>query len=257
MITVNVISSTSNLFNHTNNTHISLENPTSITPDGLTFSIWGPIYLFEFALVVYQSWTRTNFFNEDQRTWFALAFSLNALWLPVFAYEYWWVSLLIISGYLWALIKSYKEMDINYENDRSVKDKCCGYVGLSLNFAWVTVATLLNLTIVFRNSRIVFTESDGVITGGNDDWACGCIVFAFSIALYIIGSTSDIPYGVATAWALFGIYRNHSGKQKNWAIICAVCIIVFTAFKMAVCLKKSCSKKKKKNTNELTQELNA
>lgn len=253
MIVANVISSTSNLFNHTNNTHISNENPTTLTPDGITFSVWGPIYLFEFALVIYQSWSNTTFFNQQQRLWIALSFILNAAWLPVFAYEYWWLSLFIICGYWSTLTKAYQTLNIDYANQNNIKDKCCAYTGISLNLAWVTVATLLNITIVFRNSKIVFTESNNTIIGGNPDWAVACIVAAFAIATYRIVFTADIIYAGATAWALFGIYRKQTDIQTTWAFIGAICLLSFSFIRFIICFKKN---KSNNISNQLTQHLN-
>ncbi len=47
MIASNALSTASTVFNGTDNARISRENPTYLSPDGATFSIWGFIYLFE------------------------------------------------------------------------------------------------------------------------------------------------------------------------------------------------------------------
>lgn len=240
----NIISTTSNLYNHTNNTKISKENPTALTPDGITFAIWGPIYLFELGTVVFQCWKKGSLIKESTREWLAGAFTLNAVWLPLFAYEYWWLSLLVITAYAWTLVELYSwDLHIDYGNDKHWKDKLWGYTGVSLNLAWVTVATLLNITIVFRNSRIVYTHSGTSIVGGNPDWAIACIVAASAIALYKLVHSADIPYGLATAWALFGIYRNQEEEQHQWALVFAITLLASTFVRLVLCVRSTRVKK--------------
>ena len=55
MVVSNFLSTATKLLNNTDNAQISRENPTYLSPDGATFSIWGLIYLFEAILVVYQA----------------------------------------------------------------------------------------------------------------------------------------------------------------------------------------------------------
>ena len=240
----NIISTTSNLYNNTNNTKISQVNPTALTPDGITFAIWGPIYLFELGTVVYQCWKKGSLIKESTREWLATAFTLNAVWLLLFAYEYWWLSLLVIMAYAWILVELYSwDLHIDYGNDKHWKDKLWGYTGVSLNLAWVTVATLLNITIVFRNSRIVFTHSGTSIVGGNPDWAVACIVAASVIAMHKLVLTADIPYGLATAWALFGIYRNQEEEQHKWALVFAITLLTSTFVRLLLCVRSTRAKK--------------
>ena len=244
MFISNVISVTSNFYNHTNNTKISQDNPTTLTPDGITFSIWGPIYIFELGTVCFQCWKTGTIIKDSTREWLAGAFLLNALWLPLFAYEYWWLSLFVILAYAWTLVELYSwDMHIDYANDKHWKDKLWAYTGISLNLAWVTVATLLNLTIVFRNSRIVFTHSGTVVVGGNSDWAVACIVAAGVMAIHKIVQSADIPYGLATAWALFGIYRHQEEDQKKWALIFAIALLGIATIRLILC---KCDRRTKK-----------
>merc|ERR1712166_889163 len=61
MVLSNFLSTATKVMNNTDNAQISRENPTTLSPDGATFAIWGLIYLFEAILVVYQCFdTDTN-----------------------------------------------------------------------------------------------------------------------------------------------------------------------------------------------------
>ena len=98
MIAMNAISSASTLLNNTDNAIISNANPTYVTPDGSTFSIWGFIYLFETMFVVYQALPSNHDDEKLQaaRPLITLIFLINCLWLVVFAYYLWWVSALVM-----------------------------------------------------------------------------------------------------------------------------------------------------------------
>jgi len=85
------------------------------------------------------------------------AFLLNALWLPVFQYGLWWLALLIITAYLYVLHRSYQALRVDYGGHQGWQFKTCVCTGVSFNFAWVVVATLLNFTVVARNSGIITT----------------------------------------------------------------------------------------------------
>ena len=250
MAFVNIVSTTTNLFNHTNNTIISKQNPTSLTPDGITFAIWGPIYLFEFFTLIQQC--SPSKFSLSNRKWLSSAFLLNAIWLPTFAYGYWWLSLFIISAYLWSLQRLYdNEIKIDYGNHKLWRDKVGTYIGISMNMAWVVVATLLNVTIVFRNSKIVYTTSGNHIIGGNADWAIACVVVATTLATYKIFYHADIFYGLTTVWALFGIHRNQTNVQTTWAYAAAITLLVFCTLRVVTCFKRTKRKKNVPKTNVL------
>ena len=251
MVVSNFLSTATKLLNNTDNAQISRENPTYLSPDGATFSIWGLIYLFEAILVVYQAFPSSNaqVLGGSTRQWIVAAFIANAVWLPIFSYHRWFLSFAVIVGYLYSLYKTNLSMKINYgdnTNNVSAAVQTMAMVGISLNMAWVVVATLLNFTIVSRNSGIIITVvQEGVtnttagtvtpftsaVVGGDVDWAILCIVIASLLAMYRAWTYADVPYSFVTAWALGGIYRMQtyasdenfpkyakSTDLANWAI---------------------------------------
>merc|ERR1711871_1203689 len=70
---------------------LSSGNPTYATPDGITFSIWGLIYTFEFIAAVYQAVGGNRNLPQlvNSRHWICAAFLANAAWLPVFQNQLW------------------------------------------------------------------------------------------------------------------------------------------------------------------------
>lgn len=234
MVCSNVLSSTG-IFNNTNNAKIADENPTFITPDGATFSIWGFIYLFEATLTIYQALpsTRSNNYLAVSRVYIIVAFALNAIWLPVFQYERWWLSLAIIVVYLAALREAYLSLGVDYgSQQQSWVVKVFAHTGISLNFSWVLVATLLNVSIVCRQSAIMYIDVSDQVTnttagylpntatpvarvGGNGDFAVLCMTLAGAVALYRAIRMRDVPYCFVAAWALGGIYRMQKFAPAN------------------------------------------
>lgn len=262
MVVSNVLSTATKVFNGTDNAQIARENPTYLSPDGATFSIWGFIYLFETFFVIYQALPRFGaaaiFADGKTRQWLTAAFLLNAIWLPIFSYHRWWLSLIVIVGYLYALHKTYAALGVQYGTTAAPTSvKIFAFTGISLNFAWVVVATLLNFTIVSRNSGIIVTSiTTGNITastagavgplfkysmiGGNVDWAIAMGCVAAAIACYRALRFADVPYCFVTSWALAGIYRMQKfssdenfpadGKSVDlatWALMLSLIVAAF------------------------------
>ncbi len=258
MIVSNVICSATTWYNKTNNTQISRENPTVITPDGLTFAVWGPIYFLLLGTVIYQIWPQGQIIQDTTRNLLSLAFVLNAGWLPLFAYHLWWLSLLIIILYAYVLYQIYTNMDIHYDAPIPIKDKVWAYAGVSMNLAWVVVATFLNVGIVFRNSNIITTVNGKTTIGGNADWAIACIALVTGIASHQLAEHTDFVYSLTTAWALFGISRMQSGDEATWALCMALFLSVMSVLAILYLTYAHLKKKKKKEpTNELERHLTA
>ena len=293
MVVSNVLSTATKIFNGTDNAQIARQNPTYLSPDGATFSVWGFIYLFETFFVIYQCLPRfadARALGGKTRHWLSAAFLLNAMWLPIFSYHRWWLSFVVIVGYLFALHKTYEALGVHYGSDKEdstpMSVKVCAFTGISLNFAWVVVATLLNFTIVARNSSIITTSiSTGNITastagaiaphfkeaviGGNVDWAVAMGCVAAAIACYRAVRFADVPYAFVTSWALAGIYRMQAhandenfpamGKSHDlatWAIILSLTVGAFGLVGVGRVVHASCKTPGAKTShNSLTHAL--
>ena len=173
------------------NTEISKEQPTFITPDGMTFSVWGIIYLFQGLFTIYQV---LPFFQNSHsgvsraRFWVAVLFLGNCLWLPVFANRLFWLAFLIMLVMDLSLVMIYRMMVINYgavdltqgadmlfpstvvedaEETSSrlgnpeklpglmahpVAIKILCFVGFSTNISWLAVASMVNLVVATGTS---------------------------------------------------------------------------------------------------------
>merc|ERR1712166_627389 len=220
------------------------------------------------------------------RHWLIAAFLFNAIWLPIFSFHRWWLALAVIVGYLLALYQTSVAMAINY-GDRKVPahSQVCAMAGISLNMAWVVVATLLNFTIVSRNSNIITTVVTTNITnttsgavfpfevatiGGNVDWAILCIVLASSIAMYRAWKYADVAYCFVTAWALGGIYRMQTfatdanyplaGKSTDlasWALTFSLIVGAVGAAALGKAIYRGCTTSSAEEDASLKRSLSA
>lgn len=164
------------------NTELSEQNPTFLTPDGMTFSVWGIIYLFQGIFTVYQ--VIPCFQNHYERLakarfWACALFLANSLWLPLFSNRLWFLAFLFMIVMDVALIQLYRELRINYgaaDDDQKSADmlplvllsggqdlpkgpqaaswqtKVFVFVGFSTNLAWLSVASMVNLLVALGNS---------------------------------------------------------------------------------------------------------
>lgn len=127
-------------------------------------------------LTVYQvlPQNRENPSLVPARFWIVAVFLLNTLWLPIFQYLRFWLAwgkhiihiistissqfviekyLGVIAAYLYALYRASCALRINYISGATTwKIKTFVFTGISVNMAWVVVATLVNTLVCFRQS---------------------------------------------------------------------------------------------------------
>lgn len=217
MIAFNALANT-DIFGGKDQGEISNQNPTYLTPDGLTFAVWGLIYLLEALLVIYQlnklpeeteALLQSKFLGLSVRWRLVIAFLLNASWLPVFNNELFWVALVIIVAYLVALIAVYR--DLRPSNVSSWTDFLLLTAGISCNMSWVFVASCLNL--FFCLGELGWENEYGV--AGTPLAAIVVCVIVAQIAVYLVVQGKDIFYGFVAGWALQGIYRMQTFEDAS------------------------------------------
>jgi len=222
---------------------ISNENPTFVTPDGLTFSIWGVIYSLELIMVLIVNCKPSDHIQElfsatDRITGVSTsmkliaAFALNAAWLPAYVYlENFYLSLVILVLYLIALLSAYASL--NAFAALSIAEWLAFGSGVSCNISWAIVACSANLMNVLGKSGII--DENGV---------AGSILLAL-IVLYSVAILSsvmgfallDAAWPAVGAWALGGIYRMQSNPNpKEFPVSSQSELLKSTAFWSSIAL---------------------
>jgi hypothetical protein len=133
----------------------------AIDPIGYAFAIWGVIYLFIMAFVIYavlpNSWvpSRNNELIFGQCGWLIIInFTFNALWLIVFKYST-PIAFIIAFGII-GVMESSGLLIIQYASyaELNTFEAITLRAGFTIYIAWVSAATILGATYVLYSSGL-------------------------------------------------------------------------------------------------------
>lgn len=193
---------------------ISDDHPTYVTPDGKTFAIWAVIYTLQLLLVVAQCCAgpeaeqllsqRCPLTGLEVRWRIVLAFSLNAIWLPIYVTLRFTVAFVIIVIYLGALISVYTAL--NSKTVSTIGQLLTLAAPIATNASWIVVATSANLFTVL--GEYGWTDQYGV--AGTPLAAMVVVIIVIGIACFAAFVQFDAAWAGVAAWALAGLSRMQS-----------------------------------------------
>jgi hypothetical protein len=179
--------------------------PNLFVPAGITFAIWGVIYIL---IIIFSIYLARDFLKVEKTTksylektsyFFIIASIVNILWIFLWHYEQVLLSLLAMILLFASLLAIYLRLNIGIEKV-SLKDKLFIHVPISVYIGWITVATIANVTAV-----LVTINWDGF--GLSEElWTILVIVVAIIITILILIKRRDYAYSAVIIWALLGIY---------------------------------------------------
>ena len=202
--------------------------PNLFVPAGLTFSIWGVIYLLLGAFAVFQLLAHRPF--VDRIGWiFVLSSAANMGWIVAWHYEQVLLSFLIMLALLASLIAVYLRLFIG-RSTGSAEEKWLGHVCFSVYLGWITVATVANATALLVNAgwgRFGLSEAF---------WAIFVIGAATFITLLMLLRRGDIFHALVVLWALLGIVlkRSAAGGAADRTVVAAAAICMGLVFVLGV-----------------------
>ena len=171
--------------------------PNLFVPAGLTFSIWGVIYL---ALLVY---VIRGFQTMDKggaifrsNYWFLVSCVFNALWIFTWHYEMIFGSLIVMLGLLIALISIYQSFKVE---KLTKADFWTVKVPISIYLGWITIATIANVTAL-----LVSVEWSGLGIS-QVSWTVLMIIVGTVMAGIFLLKEKNLPYSFVVIWAFLGI----------------------------------------------------
>ena len=205
---------------------VSAEYPTAFTPAGLTFAIWGVIYLFLAAFCVYHliHAFRSGPDHPANRSlqrigWLFVANNLaTAAWLLVFVQELLGWSLLLIMVQVATLIAILIRIRVwNWADTKT--GMAFTQTPLSVYAAWLCIATIANAAIYLKS-----IGWDGGLP--ESTWAVIMIAVAALITLFMVIGRGILPFGLVVLWALYGIVlgRREDGQDAFKDVISAAWI---------------------------------
>ncbi len=220
---------------------ISDSLPNLFVPAGLTFSIWGIIYILLIFFAVYQI---RDLFKKEKidmpflkkiSVLFIIASLANIIWIFLWHYEQIVLSLIAMIILFFSLLFIYLRLNIG-KSDVLLKEKLFVHVPFSVYIGWITVATIANVTAV-----LVKVGWDG-FAFNEQIWTIIVLIVALVITILILRSRTDYAYSAVIIWALIGIYIKRISDDPlygpeplvaNTALI-AIIIIIIVAVVSAV-----------------------
>ncbi len=208
MLVLNGLAGSTTLLNNQNTAAISDKNVTLFTPAGYTFAIWGVIYLLLGAYTAYQlGWFAKKKSDKlDVQTieaitpYFIASSVLNWLWILAWQYEILWMSVLLIVGMLYSLIKI---EEILKDKDMSMRERTLVKNPFSIYFGWITVATIANICTWLVSIKWDAWGLSPVF------WTVGLLIVGAFVGLAGMLRNINCAYGAVFIWAYLGILAKH------------------------------------------------
>ena len=203
VVIVNALAVTLPINNKTTE-QLSDQYPNLFVPAGLTFSIWGVIYILLAIFVIYgliiafRKDTQKLSFIENIGILFFISCLANIGWIFAWHYEILPLSLVLMLLLLGSLITIYLRLRIG-KSDSTRIEKYLVHLPFSVYLGWITIATIANVTALLVD---VNWNTFGL---GEQFWAVAVIIVGIAIALSILFTRKDVFYCLVVDWALLGI----------------------------------------------------
>ena len=209
-------------------------------PAGLTFAIWGVIYLLLGAHVLYQLGlfhspddkggagdSRRVALLERVGVLFSLSSLANVAWILSWHYVLILLSTLLLTTMLVLLVLITRTI---LAADLSPRDRVLVRLPFSVYFGWLTVATIANITV-----WLVSIGWDGFGIP-ESIWAVAIIAVGAIIGTAVIVRDFDIAYGLVLVWAYLGIWIKHTsatGFNGAYPAVIATALVGIAALLVA------------------------
>ena len=175
-----------------------------ITPAGYAFAIWGLIYLGLISLGVYQVLPKNkeNDYLDKLGYYLVISSLAQSVWVFLFLSRLFVLSTVAMVTILIPLVLVYLDLNISLKS-RSKQDKWFVNFPISVYFAWITVATILNVA-----SALFWVKWSGFGLS-HVVWTTIIIVVAAIVGILIRITRQDKVYSGVFIWALVAIMMRH------------------------------------------------
>ena len=203
VVIVNALAVTLPLNNKTTG-ELSDQYPNLFVPAGLTFSIWGVIYILLAIFVIYglvvaiRKDSEKSSFIENIGIHFLISCLANIGWIFAWHYEILALSLVLMLILLGSLITIYLKLRIG-KSDSTRTEKYVVHLPFSIYLGWITIATIANVTALLVD---INWNTFGL---SEPFWAIAVIIVGIAITLSVLFTRKDIFYCLVVDWALLGI----------------------------------------------------
>ena len=233
MVIVNALANILPINNRTTG-ELSDKYPNLFVPAGITFSIWGLIYLLLAIFVIYmlvlafkKSSSQSVIFNKISLLFFFSSL-FNIGWIFTWHYEIVWLSLIFMLLLFVSLLAIYLRLNIGKSVAGNL-EKSMAHIPFSVYIGWITIATIANVTALLVDAgwnRFGLSEQF---------WTVLVIVVGIIIALAIAFSRNDIFYCLVVDWSLLGILiKRMADKQASGQSVIIAAIVGIALVTVAI-----------------------
>ena len=209
---------------------LSDQYPNLFVPAGITFSIWGPIYILLAIFTIYsviiaiKKDAKGSFINKIGILFF-LSCIANMGWIFAWHYEIVPLSLVIMLLLLGLLLAIYVRLGVGKKGPAK-KEQYLVHLPFSVYLGWITIATIANVTALLVD---VIWNRFGI---SEQFWAVAVIIVGIAIALSVLLRRQDIYYCLVVDWALLGIMIKRLASPipaQSVIIITIIGLVLITA----------------------------
>ena len=210
MVGVNVLSMFP-IINGLRTQDVSDAYPNLFTPSGITFSIWGVIYLFALIFILFQLFSKQKLVKKDQASLqtinkiYIITCLLNATWLITWQFKIFWLSVIIMVGLLLGLISIMREIKKSTIT-RGLRFWLNSTFGFYLG--WIMVATIANVTVLLVSSG---WEAFGNIA---EWWTVAILAVGALLGSITTLVFKNIYCSATLVWGYVGILLQHLDVDK-------------------------------------------
>jgi hypothetical protein len=200
------------------NAEVSDAYPTNVTPAGVTFAIWGPIFLLQGAGTVLMAAGKAPMLGSKVAPLWLATWAFECAWQLVFAnapladgkatgttsqkLAVFVPSFFLLAGGFASMIKAGSLI-----RGGTAAEALLVALPTGINAAWLAAATGIGFTLVAQNTApaLASPEAGAVLLGGVVLGAC------YAVPTFLGRSAAlGLGYGAATCWACFGMTKGDS-----------------------------------------------
>jgi hypothetical protein len=215
--------------------------PNLFVPAGLTFAIWGLIYVLLAIFVIYQliPSVRRDAQKIDFVQKIGLLFFISCIanigWIFAWHYKIVPLSVVLMLILLGCLIAIYLRLNIG-KPEATKGEKYLVHLPFSVYLGWITIATIANVTALLVD---INWNTWGL---GEQFWAVAVIIVGIAIALSVLFTRKDIYYCLVVDWALLGILLKRLSvttvPDQSVVVVTIVGLVLITGGVIAQLIRK-------------------
>jgi len=215
--------------------------PNLFVPAGLTFAIWGLIYVLLAIFVIYQ--LIPSFRRDPQKIEFVqrigplffISCLANIGWIFAWHYQILPLSLVLMLILLGCLLAIYLRLNIG-KSEATRTGRYFVRLPFSVYLGWITIATIANATALLVD---INWNAWGL---GEQFWAVAVIIVGTAIALSVLLTRKDIYYSLVVDWALLGILLKRLSvttmPDQSVVVVTIIGLVLITGAVIAQLIRK-------------------